>query len=259
VEWSIRTLDVTNLKICYFIIKITKQMTMEPSKSNPLSNNNNQTFKSDLVKTSNGMFTFNLTLKNGSSMIIPMREDGYINATKLCQAGGKEFSNWYQNKNTKDIIEALEADLGIPRSALIEIKKGGNDKINQGSWIHPDLGIQCAQWTSPVFAIKVSRCIRQLFVFGKVELGKEKTNDELEEKFREQITTLQRQLTEEKDEKFKILHKYNSRLQRHRYYKFKKTLPCFYVIVSGMEYKNTWCYQLKDLLFYIKITKQNDN
>ena len=34
------------------------------------------------------------------------------------------------------------------------------------------------------------------------------------------------------------MHKYNSRLQKHQYYKFKKTGPCFYIIIQGLEYKD---------------------
>ena len=56
------------------------------------------------------------------------------------------------------------------------MKKGGN---HSGSWIHPDLAVQLAQWISPHFAIQVSRWIRELALTGKVELGKEKSNEEL--------------------------------------------------------------------------------
>jgi hypothetical protein len=44
------------------------------------------------------------------------------------------------------------------------------------------------------------------------------------------------QIEQERDEKFKILHKYNSKLQKHRFFKFKKIGPCFYVIIQGLEY-----------------------
>jgi len=29
------------------------------------------------------------------------KEDGYINATKLCKEGGKEFKDWNRLENTK--------------------------------------------------------------------------------------------------------------------------------------------------------------
>ena len=57
-------------------------------------------------------------------------------------------------------------------SPLIKITKGGNNKHNQGTWIHPDLAIQLAQWISPKFALQVSKWIRTLFTTGTVSLNK---------------------------------------------------------------------------------------
>jgi len=97
-----------------------------PTKVVSLSNTNNQIFKSELtttktqiektelMKTSDGLFNCNLKLPNGSSIIIPMREDGYINATMLCKASlvckdkEKKFNDWFRLQNTKELIIALE-------------------------------------------------------------------------------------------------------------------------------------------------------
>jgi len=68
--------------------------------------------------------------------------------------------------------------LTIPISA-IDIKKGGNDKKSQGSWIHPDLAVPLAQWISPSFSIQVSRWIRELALNGYVILGQEKPQQRL--------------------------------------------------------------------------------
>ena len=107
------------------------------------------------------------TLTLNDIVIISRTEDNYINATQLCQAGDKKFNDWFRLDTTKQLISILEAeagnpvsglintlvtDMGIPISALIDIKKGGNNKHNQGSWIHPDLAIQLAQWISPTKA-----------------------------------------------------------------------------------------------------------
>ena len=96
--------------------------------------------------------------------------DGYINATQLCQAGSKKFGHWNSLDTTKELINVLSADIGIPTSGLIETKKGGNNKLLQGSWIHPDLAIQLAQWISPSFALQVSKWIRTLFSKGDVAI-----------------------------------------------------------------------------------------
>ena len=98
------------------------------------------------------------------------KDDGYINATELCKAGNKKFSHWNSLDTTKELISVLSADAGIPASGLIEINKGGNNKLLQGSWIHPDLAIQLAQWISPSFALQVSKWIRTLFSKGDISI-----------------------------------------------------------------------------------------
>ena len=41
-------------------------------------------------------------------------EDNYVNATQLCQAGNKKFSHWISLDSTKELINVLESDAGIP-------------------------------------------------------------------------------------------------------------------------------------------------
>jgi hypothetical protein len=119
------------------------------------------------------------SLKLNNVVITSRSEDNYINATQLCQAGSKKFSHWYSLDITKQLINELASDAGIPASQLIDVKKGNSNEIIQGSWIHPDLAIQLAQWLSPKFAIQVSRWIRQLFTNGKVETKLQLANDKI--------------------------------------------------------------------------------
>jgi uncharacterized protein YunC (DUF1805 family) len=114
---------------------------------------------------------YSLELANGDRSLIPVREDGYIDATVVCKAGKKKFNDWIRLGSSKDLMEALESESGITASLLIETYKGGDlRKVTQGSWIHPDLAIQLAQWVSPKFAIQVSRWMRELFRNGSVVL-----------------------------------------------------------------------------------------
>ena len=99
--------------------------------------------------------------------------DHYVNATQLCQAGGKKFNDWFRLDTTKELIQELSADAGIPATGLLDVKRGGNNKSEQGSWIHPDLSIQLAQWISPQFALQVSRWIRSLFNTGAASISNE--------------------------------------------------------------------------------------
>ena len=98
-------------------------------------------------------------------------EDNYVNATQLCQAGNKKFNDWFRLDTTKELINVLESETGIPASQLIDIKKGNSEKFIQGSWIHPDLSIQLAQWVSATFALKISKWIRTLFTIGHVDVN----------------------------------------------------------------------------------------
>ena len=129
----------------------------------------------------NDIIKCKLILEDNTEFIIPMREDGYIFATGLCKASGKIVGNWLRLKETKELVRKLEnSDIHIPSSGkFVETYKGGNDKYNQGTWIHPDLGIQLAQWCSPSFAVQVSKWVREIVITGKVEIGKEKSNEEL--------------------------------------------------------------------------------
>ena len=198
-----------------------------PSKDLFLSNNTREVFKSntkektELIKTSDGLFNCNLNLPDGSSITIPMREDGYINATILCKASlmckGKEkkFNDWFRLQNTKDLIIALENDKNLnarfPVFKSIEVTKGKYG----GSWIHTDLAIQLAQWISPQFAIQVSRWTRELMLFSKVELGQEKSNKELENKFQEQIKLLTQEKQQAIEEKETIARRFTSLTHNH--------------------------------------------
>jgi hypothetical protein len=101
---------------------------------------------------------------------IPQRvTDGYINATALCQASGKNFADYYRLTGTKAFLEALSSDMGIPISGLVITGKGGNPKL-QGTWIHPDIAVNLGQWLSPRFAVLVSKWVRE-WMSGKIPGG----------------------------------------------------------------------------------------
>jgi hypothetical protein len=80
----------------------------------------------------------------------------YLNATKTAQKFGKQIKHWLENKQTKDYIKAME-DFPDRRNSdfgdLVVIRKGGNDKNAQGTWIHKKLIINFARWLSAEFAV----------------------------------------------------------------------------------------------------------
>jgi hypothetical protein len=88
-----------------------------------------------------------------NGIIMLCREDGYVNATSLCKAGGKLFSKWYRLDSTKELLNVLKSQCP---DKLIDSKVGGN---HSGSWIHPFLATNLSQWISCDFSIKVSKWI----------------------------------------------------------------------------------------------------
>ena len=84
--------------------------------------------------------------------------DGYINATAMCKAAAKEWSNYRQNDTTDAFLGALEGSLGIPRNQLVQpILTGPNEQ--RGTWVHPQIAINLATWLSPDFAVQVSEWV----------------------------------------------------------------------------------------------------
>ena len=133
----------------------------------------------------------------GGIDIISRPEDGYINATQLCKAGGKEFKAWYRNDKVKEFLEELsfkkninicsqketENNLKIDTDeSLSSVKNFTDDKKylidikincdneNRCTWVHPRVAIHIAQWVSPKFAVIVTGWIHKLLSIGKVSL-----------------------------------------------------------------------------------------
>jgi hypothetical protein len=181
-----------------------------------------------------------LILQNNSEINIPVSKDGYVNCTKLCQAGNKRIDNWNRLKQSKELIEAYSKLPHFRGSLILRAVEGKNG----GSYYPMDIAIQIAQWINPYFALQVSRWTRELLLFGKVELGQEKSNKELEEKFNEKIQSLQKTIETVVNENLKIKSTYshlaelNDKLRMKRnYHKFKKG-NCLYIITDRWREKD---------------------
>jgi len=109
-------------------------------------------------------------------------EDGYINVTNLCKAGGKHFKNWNQNDKTKRFLEVLSLEVGNPATSLIYLGTGYKNGKNNTSetWVHPQVAINIAQWISPEFDVLVSKWIYEIMLTGKVDIRNNKTTQELD-------------------------------------------------------------------------------
>ena len=81
--------------------------------------------------------------------------DGYVNATAMCKANGKEWFGYVRTDRAKEYISALEISLqGSPQKSgdLIQvIATGPND--SRGTYVHPRLAVDLARWINPEFAV----------------------------------------------------------------------------------------------------------
>jgi hypothetical protein len=177
-----------------------------------------------------------LQLTDGNEFIIPMREDGYIMATKLCQASRKQLVKWRNSPETAKVVVFLEQQLKMNEKDLIQVKRGGNDKNNQGTWVHPDLGIHLANWCSPVFSVQVSRWVRELIITGSVELGNEKSIEQVQQSFKERMEYAEQLNTSILQENKRLQEKYDKLYLNHQYYLKRKKLyklpegKCIYIV-----------------------------
>lgn len=97
------------------------------------------------------------------------QSDRYIDASAMCRANGKHWSDYWRTKSAKEFVTALSRSLKINRDLLIETRAVGKNET-RATYVHPDLAINLAQWCSPDFAVLVSQWVNELLTTGKVEL-----------------------------------------------------------------------------------------
>lgn len=96
--------------------------------------------------------------------------DGYVNATAMCKAVGKNFADYRRLGSSQAFLAELSSVVGIPITGLLISIQGGRPQ-EQGTWVHPDIAINLGQWCSPKFAVAVSRWVRD-WMAGSLGKGK---------------------------------------------------------------------------------------
>lgn len=86
--------------------------------------------------------------------------DGFINATAMCRAAGKEFFDYESTPQTNEFLNELSKSLRIPRS-LLTFQQASGPIDHRGTWVHPDVAINLGQWLSPKFAVIVAQWVRE--------------------------------------------------------------------------------------------------
>lgn len=75
--------------------------------------------------------------------------DGYVNATAMCRANGKRWSDYRESDRCQQYLDALSQTTEIPVFDLIESRQGHGG----GTWVHPQVAVDLARWISAPFAV----------------------------------------------------------------------------------------------------------
>lgn len=136
-----------------------------------------------MLESSGGHGMSDLITRTFNSVSISQRRsDGYFDATAMCKAAGKKWSHYLCLDGTKDFLQELSCQLGIPvfaeagntaseqNQSLIRTRKGGTPD-EQGTWVHPQVAYHLAQWCSPAFAVQVTFWIDDIRNYGFTGIG----------------------------------------------------------------------------------------
>jgi hypothetical protein len=75
--------------------------------------------------------------------------DGYVNATAVCRANGKQWSKYRESERCQTYLDALVETSEIRMFDLIESRQGQGG----GTWVHPQVAVDLARWISAPFAV----------------------------------------------------------------------------------------------------------
>ena len=90
----------------------------------------------------------NLLIRSWNNTPISRRStDGYVNATAMAKASGKEWAGYFRTDRATTYMEALSRNCRITVTDLYLAKPG------DGTWIHPRLAVDFARWISADFAV----------------------------------------------------------------------------------------------------------
>ena len=107
-------------------------------------------------KEPNFQMTFAFIDRQIDNNIIQQRLlNGYVNGTAICKSANKLIGHYLANKTTQDFLKELSSVIGIPITDLVQVIQGGEPSL-QGTWVHPYVATNLAQWASAKIAVRVS-------------------------------------------------------------------------------------------------------
>lgn len=143
-------------------------------------------------------------------IVVMMVENGYINATNICNENDKSFEDWLNEEGTEELISEIQKL--HPESELIMTVTEGIDEV-RGTYVHPDMINHVISWCSPKYALKVSRIVNEYHIKQAIEeknrlLGKKQDKiDRMSKKLDKMLDTKNKLLDTKKD-----LNKMNKKL-----------------------------------------------
>jgi hypothetical protein len=75
--------------------------------------------------------------------------DGYVNATAMCKANKKRWSDYRESDRCQLYLDALSQTTEIPVFDLIQSRQGHGG----GTWVHPQVAVDLARWIRAPFAV----------------------------------------------------------------------------------------------------------
>lgn len=101
----------------------------------------------------------NITFKTNNGEV-------FVNATEMAKSFGTKPDDWLRTEPAKKMIGAIAESHICASADLVRVTKGGDNKSEQGTWMHEDVALVFAQWLSPEFYLWCNNHIKQLIKQG---------------------------------------------------------------------------------------------
>jgi hypothetical protein len=148
----------------------------------------------------------------GEFQLVIDQSTGCFNATKLCNIGGKNFSNWKRLEHTKQLIRYFESKScpSYVRGNFYEIRESNNDSVMKqitGQYVQKELILDIASWISPEFYDKCNNIIINYFLNHYQNM----TSDEKQEQI-ENLEARMKRLLVDNENKDNVIQEKNDKI-----------------------------------------------
>ncbi len=109
-------------------------------------------------------------IKSWNGRTIRIRDDRFVSLTDMAQATGKRVNDYLRLGGTKAYVDALSESTGFTADNLIQVNESFGSNDERGTWGHPYVAVEFAQWCDVYLKIQCNRWLDELLTTGKVEL-----------------------------------------------------------------------------------------